>query len=173
MVVCEDIHIEDYDMRRHSLKTMEREDLVVSLFLFLLYWVIGTTVLLSGVQENRSEWLKWCLTKTYVFALHSLLLMSSPVIVFNVNVFTYHLWLQCLRTILGVISGRETESMRDFYLCYPAILTNTSPSTKFVVNTPKPTRGGTRCTYNLPLFGDWWQTSWCFQRGWSMWNCKG
>ena len=35
--------------------------------LFLLYWVIGTTVLLSGVQENQSEWLKWCLTKTYVF----------------------------------------------------------------------------------------------------------
>ena len=35
--------------------------------LFLLCWVIGTTVLLSGVQENQSEWLKWCLTKTYVF----------------------------------------------------------------------------------------------------------
>ena len=27
--------------------------------------------------------------------------------------------------ILGVISGSKTESMRDFYLCYPAILTNT------------------------------------------------
>ena len=26
-----------------------------------------------------------------------------------------------------------------------------SPSTKFFINTPKPTRGGTRCTYNLPL----------------------
>ena len=51
--------------------------------------------------------------------------MSSLVIVFNVNVFTYHLWLQCLHTFLGVISGRKTESMRDFYLCYPAILTNT------------------------------------------------
>ena len=25
---------------------------------------------------------------------------------------------------LGVISGRKTELMRDFYLCYPAILTN-------------------------------------------------
>ena len=35
--------------------------------LFLLCWVIGTTVLLSGDQENQSEWLKWCLTKTYVF----------------------------------------------------------------------------------------------------------
>ena len=34
MVVCEDIHIEDYDMRRHRVKTMEREDLVVSCFLF-------------------------------------------------------------------------------------------------------------------------------------------
>ena len=53
MVVCEDIHIEDYDMRRHLVKTMEREDLVVSLFPFLLCWVIGTTVLLSGVQVNK------------------------------------------------------------------------------------------------------------------------
>ena len=33
-VVCEDIHIEDYDKRRHCVKTMEREDLVVSLFPF-------------------------------------------------------------------------------------------------------------------------------------------
>ena len=67
MVVCEDIHTEDYDMRRHWVETMEREDCVVSLFPFLLCWVIGTTVLLSGVQENQSEWLKWCLNKTYVF----------------------------------------------------------------------------------------------------------
>ena len=29
-VVCEDIHIEDYDKRRHHAKTMEREDLAVS-----------------------------------------------------------------------------------------------------------------------------------------------
>ena len=28
-VVCEDIHIEDYDKRRHRVKTMEHEDLVV------------------------------------------------------------------------------------------------------------------------------------------------
>ena len=35
-VVCEDIHIEDYDMRRHHMKTMEREDLVVSLFPFFV-----------------------------------------------------------------------------------------------------------------------------------------
>ena len=34
-------------------KTMEREDWVVSLFPFLLCWVIGTTVLLSGVQVNK------------------------------------------------------------------------------------------------------------------------
>ena len=55
-VVCEDIHIEDYDKRRHRVKTMEREDLAVSSFcVFLLCWVIGTTVLLSGVQENQSE----------------------------------------------------------------------------------------------------------------------
>ena len=36
-VVCEDIHIEDYDMRRHRVKTMEREDLaVLSYFVFSL-----------------------------------------------------------------------------------------------------------------------------------------
>ena len=33
-VVYEDIHIEDYDKRRHHMKTMEREDLVVSSFFF-------------------------------------------------------------------------------------------------------------------------------------------
>ena len=53
MVVCEKIHIEDYDMRRHRMKTMERGDLVVLVFPFLLCWVIGTTVLLSGVQVNK------------------------------------------------------------------------------------------------------------------------
>ena len=53
MVVREDIHTEDYDKRRHCVKTMEREDLVVSLFRFLLCWVIGTTVLLSGVPVNK------------------------------------------------------------------------------------------------------------------------
>ena len=47
-----DIHIEDYDRRRYWVKTMEREDWVVLLFPFLLNWVIGTTVLLSGVQVN-------------------------------------------------------------------------------------------------------------------------
>ena len=35
MVVREAIHGEVYDMRRHRMKTMEREDLVVSLFPFL------------------------------------------------------------------------------------------------------------------------------------------
>ena len=49
----EHIHIEDYDKRRHWVKTMKREDLVVSLFPFLLCWVIGTTVLLSGVPVNK------------------------------------------------------------------------------------------------------------------------
>ena len=34
MVVYEAIHVEDYDMRRHRMKTMEREDLVVSSFFF-------------------------------------------------------------------------------------------------------------------------------------------
>ena len=31
-VVSEDIHLEDYDKRRHRMKTMEREDLVLSSF---------------------------------------------------------------------------------------------------------------------------------------------
>ena len=31
-VGCEDIHIEDYDKRRHRVKTMERKDLAVSSF---------------------------------------------------------------------------------------------------------------------------------------------
>ena len=53
MVVCEAIHVEDYDIRRHRMKTMEHEDLVVSLFPFLLCSVIGTTILLSGVQVNK------------------------------------------------------------------------------------------------------------------------
>ena len=53
MVVCEDIHNEDYDLRRHS-----REDYGVrrhSCFVvsFLLCSVIGTTTLLSGVQVNK------------------------------------------------------------------------------------------------------------------------
>ena len=53
MVGYDDIHIEDYDRRRQWVKIMEREDLVVSLFPFLLCWVIGTTVLLSGVPVNK------------------------------------------------------------------------------------------------------------------------
>ena len=51
--------------------------------------------------------------------------MYSRVIIFVVNIFTDHHCLQCLHTFLGVISGRKTESMRDYYLCYPAILTST------------------------------------------------
>ena len=53
MVVCEAIHGEVYDMRRHCMKTLEREDLNVSLFLFLLCCVIRTTGLLSGIQVNK------------------------------------------------------------------------------------------------------------------------
>ena len=33
-VVCEDIHIEDYDKRRHCVKTVERKDLDASSFFF-------------------------------------------------------------------------------------------------------------------------------------------
>ena len=51
--------------------------------------------------------------------------MPSLVIAFNVNIFTYHHRLQCLHTFLGVIFGSKTESMRNFYLYFPAILTIT------------------------------------------------
>ena len=44
---------EDYGARRLSCFVV----------LFLLRWVIGTIVLLSGVQVNQSEWLKWCLNQ--------------------------------------------------------------------------------------------------------------
>ena len=54
-VVCEDVHIEDYEKRRHHVKTTEREDLAVSSFCVFLCSVIGITVLLSGVQENQSD----------------------------------------------------------------------------------------------------------------------
>ena len=40
-------------MKIFRLKTMERKDLVVSLFPFLLCRVIGTTVLLNGVPVNK------------------------------------------------------------------------------------------------------------------------
>ena len=36
MVVCEEFHIEDYDIRGHRMKTMECEDLVVSSFFFFM-----------------------------------------------------------------------------------------------------------------------------------------
>ena len=47
-VVCEDIHIEDYDKRRHHVKTMEREDLVVLLFPF--------SSLLSHRNHHTVKW---------------------------------------------------------------------------------------------------------------------
>ena len=53
VVEYEDNHIDDYDIRRHYVKTMKSEDVDVSLFPFLLCWVIGTTVLLSGVPVNK------------------------------------------------------------------------------------------------------------------------
>ena len=124
---------------------------ITSVILTLFTWTPLNSMVVPMTQQRRKRKQR----NNTVFALHSLHSLSSHVIVFNVNIFTYHHCLQCLHTFLGVISGRKTESMRDFYLCYPAILTNTiSPSTRFVVNTPKATRGGTRCTYNLPLFGD-------------------
>ena len=47
-----------------------------------------------------------------------------------------------------------------------------SPSTRFVVNTSKPTRGGTRCTYNLPFLVIDDKLVEVFNGDKSMWNCK-
>ena len=56
-VVCEDIHIEDYDTRRHWVKTMEREDLVVSLFPFLLCCHRNHRIVKWGPSEqSQSDW---------------------------------------------------------------------------------------------------------------------
>ena len=58
MVVSEDIHIEDYDMRRHWVKTMEHEDLVVLLFPFssLLIHRNHRTVKWGPSEQSQSDW---------------------------------------------------------------------------------------------------------------------
>ena len=58
MVVSEDIHIEDYDKRRHRVKTMEREDLVVSLFPFssLLSHRNHRTAKWGPSEQSQSDW---------------------------------------------------------------------------------------------------------------------
>ena len=48
MVVCEAIHVEDYDMRGHLMKTMECEDLVVSSFFFS-----------SSLSHRNHHTIKW------------------------------------------------------------------------------------------------------------------
>ncbi len=53
-VVCEDIHIEDYDKRRHRVKTMEREDLVVS-FSSLLSHRNHHTVKWGPSEQSQSD----------------------------------------------------------------------------------------------------------------------
>ena len=63
-VVCEDIHLEDYDKRRHRMKTMEREDCVVSLFPFssllshrnhrTVKWGPGEPVRMTEVMLNQN-----------------------------------------------------------------------------------------------------------------------
>ena len=68
MVVCEDIHIEDYDMRRHWVKTMEREDCVVSLFPFssLLSHRNHRTVKWGPSEQSQNDWSD-AQPKSYVF----------------------------------------------------------------------------------------------------------
>ena len=68
MVVCEDIHIEDYDMRRHWVKTMEREDCVVSLFPVssLLSHRNHRTVKWGPSELSQSDWSD-AQPKSYVF----------------------------------------------------------------------------------------------------------
>ena len=58
MVVCEDIHIEDYDMRRHWVKTMEHKDLVVSFFSlsYLLSHRNHCTVKWGPSEQTQSDW---------------------------------------------------------------------------------------------------------------------
>ena len=57
MVVCEDIHGEDYDMRRQRLKTMEREDLAVLLFLFfLLSHRNHRTIKWGPSEKSQNDW---------------------------------------------------------------------------------------------------------------------
>jgi hypothetical protein len=58
MVVREDIHMEDYDMRRHRMKTLEREDIVVSLFPFssLLSHRNHRTVKWGPSEQSQSDW---------------------------------------------------------------------------------------------------------------------
>ena len=58
MVVHEDNHIEDYDKRRHCVKTMEREDLDVLLFPFssLLSHRNHRTVKWGPSELSQSDW---------------------------------------------------------------------------------------------------------------------
>ena len=80
-----------------------------------------------------------------VFSCHSLqceYLHIPPLTSMSSYIFRGHLW-QENRINEGLLPVLSCNSHKHI-----------SPSTRFVVNTPKPTRGGTRCTYNLPLFGD-------------------
>ena len=54
-VIYEDIHIEDYDMRRHLMKTMEYETVVVSFSSFLSHRN-HHTVKWGPSEQSQSEW---------------------------------------------------------------------------------------------------------------------
>ena len=68
MVVYEDIHIEDYDMRRHWVKTMEREDCVISVFPFssLLGHRNHHTIKWGRSEQSQNDWSD-AQPKSYVF----------------------------------------------------------------------------------------------------------
>ena len=67
-VVCEDIHIEDYDKRRHRVKTMEREDLaVLSFFIFSLLSHRNHRTVKWGPREPVRMTEVMPKPKTYVF----------------------------------------------------------------------------------------------------------
>ena len=58
MVVCEDIHIEDYDKRRHRMKTMESEDIgfglsITSVILTLFTWTPLNSTVVPMTQQRR------------------------------------------------------------------------------------------------------------------------
>ena len=79
MVVCEDIHIEDYDKRRHRVKTMEREDLAVSSFFVfsLLSHRNHRTIKWGPSEQSQNDWSEDNESKSYPELDESALLVAQ------------------------------------------------------------------------------------------------
>jgi len=108
---------------------------------------------LRSHQTNLTvRWFLWLkkeetkLPKDFIFAFHYL----------HVYIFPHHHYLQPSSMSSDIFRGRLQRLniiSRDFYLCYPVNShKHISPPTTFIVNTPKPSRGGTRCTYSLTWY---------------------